>query len=110
MITEKVYLGRDNTIDLILKADGAAVDLSSVTRMVLVVGSVTIDSVIYPAAFNWDPTPAVTGKVILTLGELTTGEPPANILSAGAYTATLTVYDPTNDDGVVWGKFKVAVE
>lgn len=109
MITEKVYLGRDNTIDLLLKADGAAVDLESVSRMVLVVGSVTVDSAVYPAAFDWDT--GTTGKVILALGQLMDGEePPANILSAGAYTATLTVYDPTNDDGLVWAKLKIVVE
>ena len=34
-VRETIYLGKDNAIDLILQADGAAVNLSSVTRMIL---------------------------------------------------------------------------
>ena len=99
MTTENVYNGHDNTIDLLLKADGAAQDLSSVTRMTLEVDSVTIDSAISGSAFDWDT--GTTGKIILALG----GES----LTAGAYRATLTVYDPTNTDGIVWGTFKLIV-
>jgi len=99
MITEVCYIGHDNTIDLLLKADGAAVDLSSVTRMTLEVDSTTIDSETSPDAFDWDT--GTTGKVILALGD--------EELTAGRHTATLVVYDPTNADGIVWGKFILAV-
>ena len=100
MTTENVYDGHDNTIDLLLKADDVAEDLSSVTRMTLEVGSTTVDSDVSGDAFDWDT--GVTGKVILDLG----GES----LAAGTYRATLTVYDPTNTNGIVWGKFKLIVQ
>ena len=99
MTTETVYLGYDNTVDLLLKADGEAQDLSSVTKMTLEVDETTIDSDTSPDAFDWAP--GVTGKVILDLG--------AESLSEGTYRATLTVYDPTNANGIVWGTFKVIV-
>jgi len=99
MITEIVYLGHDNTIDLLLKADGSAVDLSAVTRMTLEVDSTVIDSAVSTDAFDWDT--GVTGKLILALG----GES----ITAGAYKATLTVYDPDNADGLVWSQFNLVV-
>ena len=99
MITENVYTGHDNTIDLLLKADGVAQDITDATRMTLEVGSTTVDSDGSADAFNWDT--GVTGKLILALG----GED----LTAGIYRATLTVYDPTNTNGIVWGTFKLIV-
>ena len=102
MITEHVYLGHDNTIDLLLTADGAAVDLSAVTRMTLELDATVIDSdpEESPDAFDWDT--GTTGKLVLALGGET--------ITAGTYEkATLTVYDPTNTDGIVWGQFNLVV-
>ena len=103
MITEVFYLGHDNTIDLLLKADGQAQDLSSVTRMKLVVGSTEIDSATESNVFTWTGT-GTTGKVIIDLNEY------SGSLTAGAYTARLIVYDPTNSDGIVWGEFVLYVK
>lgn len=105
MIIEKVYNGRDNTIDLLLKADGAAVDLAAVTRMQLVVGETTIDSSTAPAAFDWSPTPAVTGKVVLALGALGDDSIPAG----EGQTATLYVFDASNPNGICWGQLRLDV-
>ena len=99
MTTEIVYDGHDNTIDLLLKADGTAQDLSEVTRMTLEVGSTTVDSDESGSAFDWAP--GMTGKLILALGD--------EDLTAGTYRAILTVYDPSNTDGIVWGTFKLIV-
>lgn len=100
-IQEIVYNDRDNTIDLLLKADGSAQDLSSVTRMVLkdTDGGFTIDSDTAPSAFDWNT--GTTGKVIMALG--------GQNLTAGTCICSLIVYDPTNDDGIHWGEivFKV---
>lgn len=95
-ITEIVYIDRDNTNDLLLKADGEAVDLSSATRMVLIErnGVFTIDSDESASAFDWDT--STTGKVLLTLGH--------EDVAAGAYVCDLIVYDPTNTNGVNWGR------
>lgn len=102
MLIENVFNGRDNTIDLLLKADGSAVDLSDVTRMTLTVGSVTLDSTTHPSYFDWTHTPAVAGKLVLALG--------AASLTAGEYqSALLTVYSADNLNGVRWPQFYINV-
>ena len=100
MITEIVYLDRDNTIDLLLKADGSAQDLAAVTRMTFEYDSTIIDSDTSPEVFDWDT--GVTGKLVLALG--------AESIPKGDYTAKLTVYDPDNDDGIFWGYIKLLVK
>ena len=101
MITEHVYLGHDNTIDLLLTADGAAVDLGAVTRMTLELdATTTLDSDTSPDAFDWDT--GTTGKLILALG----GE----AIDAGTYErCTLTVYAPDNAGGIVWSQLNLVV-
>ena len=44
MQTEIIYLARNNTIDLTLKADGVAQDLSSVTKITATIGSDLLES------------------------------------------------------------------
>ena len=92
-LRETLYLGYDNGIDLTLKADDVAVDLSSVTRMILrdVACTWEVDSTTSPGAFDWS---AGGGVISLILGD----EP----ITPGAYSCWLIVYDPTNTDGVVW--------
>jgi len=98
-VVEYSYNNRNNTIDLLLKSDGTAQDLSAVSRMILkdVGGSWTVDHNVAPGdvAFDWSPTPAVTGKVIIALG--------AQSITAGKYRCRLVVYDPTNTSGIAWG-------
>ena len=92
-VRETAYIGKDNGIDLQLLADGAPLDLSSVTRMILRdAGCVwEVDSTTSPGAFDWS---AGNGVISLTLGD----EP----IAAGAYSCWLIVYDPTNTYGIVW--------
>ncbi len=95
VLIETVYDNRDNTNDLLLKADGTAVDLSSVTRMVIedVDGSFMVDEQTSPSAFDRDT--GITGKVIISLG--------AEDITVGSYVVRLITYDPDNTSGVVWG-------
>jgi hypothetical protein len=97
MDTEIIYLGHDNRVDLILKADGVAVDLAPVTRMTLSVGTTLIDSDNGASdAIRWAQSGYATGEVRISAGAVTG-------LTAGKYRSPLVVYDPTNTDGVVWG-------
>ncbi len=66
--------------------------------MTLEVDSTVIDSAVSASAFDWDTDPT---KLVLALG----GES----ITAGTYKATLTVYDPDNTDGIVWGQFNLVV-
>lgn len=105
MLSEVFYLSRDNTIDLLLKADGSAVDLSSVTQVLLILdGSTTIDSNVESSVFTWTGL-GVTGKMTIDLSALT-----QTSLSAGAYKARLITIDATNPEGIVWGDFNLVVK
>lgn len=100
MSREIIYLGRDNTIDWQLQADGVAVDLSSVTRMTLQIGAVTLDSADdgngLGNPFYWTSGVPASGvaNLFLTLGGAE--------LTAGFANARLTIYDPDHPNGLVW--------
>lgn len=104
-VREIVYLGKDNTIDLLLKADGSAQDLSSVTRMIVKQddGDWEVDYNTYNSAFDWAP--GTTGKVILDLAAALAAES----VSADEYIVRLIVYDPPNTKGIVWDRFVLEV-
>jgi len=107
-VKEIVYLSRDNTVDLLLKADGVAQNLSSVTRMIVKQENDdwAIDSDVYSDAFDWAP--GVTGKVILDLADaMAAGN---ENVPAATYMVRLVVYDPTNTNGVVWSTFVIIVK
>lgn len=99
---ETVYLGRDNAIDLTLKADGAAANLISVTRIDLQAedGSWAVDSAASPGAFDWTTNPGA-GYLRMVLGY--------EAIPEGVHRVELVVYDPTNTGGVVWSEFRLTV-
>jgi len=100
---EIVYLGHDNRIDILLKADGSAVDLSSVTRMTLSFDAVLINSDNGDSdPIQWAKAGYATGEVRISLG--------SQQIPAGSYRAPLVVYDPSNPDGIVWGRIVIQVE
>jgi len=100
---EIVYLGHDNRIDVILKADGSAVDLSSVTRMTLSFDAVLIDSDNGDSdPIQWAKVGYATGEVRIILG--------GQEIPAGSYRTPLVVYDPSNPYGIVWGRIVIQVE
>jgi hypothetical protein len=102
MQTEFVYKGHDNSINLILKADGAAVSLASVTRMTLSFAAKLIDSDNGDAdPIRWVKAGYATGEARLFLG--------AETIKPGAYQAPLIVYDATNLNGVFWGNIPITV-
>jgi uncharacterized phiE125 gp8 family phage protein len=96
---EHVYLGKDNAINLTLKSDGVAVDLASVTRMTLTMGTVTVDSDTSAGAFDWS---GGNGSLVLSLGGVSS-------LIEGIYDAELAIYDPSNEEGLIWGTIEIEV-
>jgi hypothetical protein len=102
MQTEFVYLGHDNSIDLILKSNGVAVALTSVTRMTLTLGAKLIDSDNGDAdPIRWIKSGYATGEFRLFLG--------AETITPANYQGVLIVYDATNPNGVVWGRVPLTV-
>jgi hypothetical protein len=101
MITETVYLERDNAIGLQLLADGVVVSLASVTRMEVIAatGAWSVDSAVAPDAFDWS---AGNGMATIALGQQN--------IPAGRHTCRLVVYDPSNQHGIVWDEIKLHVK
>lgn len=103
MITEIIYLGNDNAIDLQLKADGVAQDLSSVTKIVAKIEDVEITNIVGDAwPIKWLGL-GLTGKIQLQLGSQ------ALTVSSSSQELWLILYDAVNTDGIVWGSIKVRV-
>jgi len=99
MLTEIFYIGHDNTIDLLLKANGSAVDLSSVTKMELEIKDiVTISTASYPGVIKWAGG-LETGRIAIDLNEYNGNLP------VGRYVTRLIVYSPAHPRGIVWGEF-----
>lgn len=101
-VTETVYLGRDNTIDLLLKADGVITDLTPITKVDIVdIGcSWSINSDDSTDAFDWSS--GADGVLRLSLG--------AETVPAGSYRARVIIYDASNTEGIVWGEIKLTFE
>jgi hypothetical protein len=103
MLTEIVYLSHDNTIDLILKADGVAVNLSSVTKMTVTFEGVTLTST------NKSTDPILWNQVGYELGEVRLVLGGTTIVANSYRNVYLVVYDPIYPDGIVWGSLYIKV-
>jgi hypothetical protein len=107
MITETVYLNRDNIVSLILKArsatanDATAQDITGCSRVQLLIGQILIDSRTSPAAFDWS-TSGATGQLDMTLGF-------ERGLRVGGYRSRLTIYDNNYPRGRVWGFLMIEI-
>jgi hypothetical protein len=104
-LTEIVYLGHDNSIDLLLKADDVAQSLASVTRATITIGEVTIDSDNGETdPIRWAKSGYDTGEIRLFLGGQTLVE------AAQPYTSYLVIYDADHPEGIVWGYVLIRVK
>ncbi len=99
---EVAYLNHDNSIDVILKADGAAQPLGSVNKITLTFGTKLITSQ------NGDTEPIRWAKAGYQVGEVRLFLGAQNI-PVGSYNAPLIVYDPGNTLGIVWDYLPIKV-
>jgi len=110
VISETVYNGRDNTIDLVLINKGSILtDLSGVTRATIKVGSDTLDSAATGGGsiLWWSDSMTYRGTSTDVL-KIKLG---AQSLATGEYTGCdVVVYDATNTNGLqVENPFKLTV-
>ena len=102
MSTEILYLGRDNTIDLKLKADGSAVDLTNATKITASFDDTLISSTNKATgAITWDQEGYETGEIRLDLG--------AEDIDEETYTVPIIVYDAVNTNGIEFGTVIIKV-
>lgn len=103
MSNEIVYLGHDNTIDLVAKSDGTAQDLSDVTKITVTFGDTTISSIDKASGvITWDQTGYDTGEFRMDLGD--------QAISAGKYKVPVVIYDAENTNGIVWGFINIEIK
>jgi hypothetical protein len=106
---EYVYLGRDNTVDLVLKkkhpvddATWVAVELTAATKITATFGADLVESTDKAAGpITWDQVGYDTGEIRLALG--------AEALTPGAYEVPIIVYDAVFTAGVQWKKVDITV-
>ena len=94
------WTGRENAADLVLLSDDAAVDTTSISRVVLRVDATTsLDSSTAPALFEWPVSLTYLGATVKGL-RLRLG---GSGLTAGDYERVrLIIYDPSYTSGLVW--------
>lgn len=108
MTTEIVYLGHDNTIDLLLKRrvppsrTASAIDLTPVTKITVTIGGVLVDSDDSGAPILWAESSYETGEVRIDASGYS--------IPSGLHTdCPIIVYDTTNTDGIVWDHVNIEV-
>ena len=100
-LKEDVFIGTDNSFTIKISQDSVPVDLASVSRMKLWLGTdctYEVDSQAYPLAFNWiTPTSGGVGDTEFKLGL------PVEALAipAGNYKARWKLFSALTPNGVV---------
>ena len=107
-----VYNGRNNTLDIVLKAKApsdpapVAQDLSAVSEMALMFpdGQSIIDTepTAFPLKWSFDSDEEETGKVSMRLGTMGSSSGLDEILAGSYEEVRLVVKDATNPKGVTW--------
>lgn len=100
-----VYIGRNNTAEISLLEDGAAIASNVATRAVLSIparafeGGVSVEADTSTSGLSFN-----VSKTVLTLdiGDFD--------LIPGEYLCQLTVYDAVNTDGLAWSRILITVE
>jgi len=119
MTVDTIYLGHDNTVDLVLKVDNVAFDLSSVTSITATFGDVTITSTLKATGtITWDQAGYATGEIRIDMGGpaiLVTDVPGSTettslTASKKPYDVPIVTYDAANTTGIVWGKHRILVK
>lgn len=97
-----VYLDRSDVFKKILKIDGTAEDLSSVSAILLVIGSTVIESENDATdPITWAKAGYDTGEVRFCLGGQT--------ISEGQYNCPLIVKDSSYPNGRIWDYVPITV-
>ncbi|HFE31941.1 MAG TPA: hypothetical protein ENJ17_01375 [Gammaproteobacteria bacterium] len=98
--TALIHKGRDNVSDFVLVVDGVPLaDASAITRMVLTLDSVVVDSDV-ESGIDWSGMTVYHGRPAALLRLKLGGVAGLNV--GDELEGDLVVYDPDNPAGVVW--------
>lgn len=102
---ETIYLGRNNRIDRVLKNQGVAYPLDTMTKIELIIGETTVSSTNQAGdKIRWSLAGYATGEIRCSLG-LQTGL----VASPIQQMAQIVCYDSGNPDGIIWDSFDVLI-
>jgi len=102
MAIEKLYLGHNNTIDLIAKVNGSAQDISGVTKITATFDDTTYTSEAHDTGcIKWNNDGYVTGEFRLDLGD--------ESIPAGEYDVPIVLYASSYSDGLMWDRVTIQV-
>jgi len=97
--TERIYVGRDNTIDRVLLSDKVAVDLSNATKIAISIGGTTFESTNKATGvITWDQPGYSAGEIRIGIGN----ESGLVALAGSTYDAEITVFDASHQNGISW--------
>ena len=108
MDTETLYIGHDNTINLLFKASSAAYSMTSVVNITATFGALKISgsSSATSGALTWSGSGWSTGEVRLTLQSLSA----SSIPNTGVYNVPFIVYDAGHTSGIVWDYVPIRIK
>ena len=106
-LQEKIYLDRDNAIKLGLTADGAPIDASTLTRVVVkltngVGTTTTFDSDVDTSVFDFTTETAQVSDTVTGILAIKLQDAIAPPTAADDYTLDLILYDAANVNGIHW--------
>jgi len=102
LVKEKYYLTHDNSIDLLLKSNNAAVNLAGANKITISVDDTLIESE------NGASDPILWAKTGYDTGEIRLFLKNEN-LTVGDYKVPIVVYTVDAPDGIVWDYFILKV-
>ena len=107
VIHEVIYLDRDNSVDLVLKKDGVAESLSSVTQIDAVFDStITVESTnAATGPIKWAQAGYDTGEIRIDLTDSDEAD-----IDVGQYTVKIFTYTSEYTDGIYWGEIAIRVK
>ena len=105
-VNEVIYLGRDNSVDLLLKADGVAEDLSTTTQIDAIFDtSITVESTnAATGPIKWNQAGYETGEIRIDLTDSDESD-----ITVGQYTVKIITYTAEHTDGLYWGEVNIRV-
>lgn len=106
MITERIYINRNNINKIRFKKDGSYYPLDAITKIDLVIeelGITITDSTSDAYPLKWEHDPEVEGLLELQIGKT------AN-LEEGIFIGKLYIYSGDYPDGFFWTKIELEVD
>lgn len=113
MITEKIYINRNNINKIRFKKAGSYYPLDAITKIDLVIEELNLtitNSIADEYPLKWEHDPEVEGLLELQIGTYESEDDPPIGLSEGTFIGKLYIYSTDYPDGFFWAKLELEVD